>query len=92
MKKISRYFKGVAEEAHRVRWPSSKELWKSVGIVCVITLICCLVLVLCDYVAYLMIDAFQGAVSTSTDSSSSETSEEIVEAAWRLIQQFRGGF
>ena len=96
MRKISRYFKGVAEEAHRVRWPNSKELWTAVAIVMVVVVVCCLVLVLCDYVSYLMIDAFRGQVPTS-DSSSSSGSGDIsaVEAAWRLIGAAKtivGGF
>ena len=40
MKKIRKYFKGVAEEAHRVRWPSAKELWPAVGVVIGVTVIC----------------------------------------------------
>ena len=87
MKKISRDFKGVAEEAHRVRWPSGKELWKAVAIVVVITVICCLVLLLSDYVAYLMRDAFQQQIpNSSTDSS---TSAAVASAFRPLIRLFR---
>ena len=51
MKKIRKYFKGVAEEAHRVRWPSAKELWPAVGIVIGVTVICAIVLAISDYLA-----------------------------------------
>lgn len=85
MKKISRYFKGVAEEAHRVRWPSGKELWKAVAIVVVITVICCLILLLSDYVAYLMRDAFQQQIPSSSSSSSGE----VAEAFRSLIRLFK---
>lgn len=73
MRKLNKYFKGVAEEAQRVRWPSSKELWKAVGIVLVITIICSLVLLLSDYIAAEMMKAFsKNMPSTSTSDSSEE--------------------
>lgn len=74
MRKINKYFKGVAEEAHRVRWPSSKELWKSVAIVLVITIICCLVLLLSDYIAAQMMKAFGANKPTTSGGSTTSTS------------------
>lgn len=91
MRKISKYFKGVAEEAHRVRWPSSKELWKAVAIVVVITVVCCLVLLLCDYLTYQMVHAFQQQIPSTNDSSAAG-SENIVQAAYRLSQIVGKGF
>ena len=39
MNKRKRYFRGVGEEARRVRWPNAKQLWKSVVVVLVIAII-----------------------------------------------------
>ena len=83
MRKISRYFKGVAEEAHRVRWPGAKELWKSVAIVLVITIVCCIVLVISDLVAGEMRNAFQQQVSSSTASGSNAANS--VDKALRYV-------
>lgn len=71
MGKMKKYFKGVAEEAHRVRWPVGKELWRSVAIVVTITIVCCLVLVLADYVTYQIMAAFQQNIPSTLVSSSS---------------------
>lgn len=69
MRKTKKYFRGVAEEAHRIRWPSAKDLWRSVGIVLGITIICCLVLVLADYLTYQIIHAFSANIPSSASSS-----------------------
>ena len=42
MNKISKYFRGVAEEARRVRWPDQKTLWKAVAVVLVIATVAAL--------------------------------------------------
>lgn len=92
MRKISKYFKGVAEEAHRVRWPSSKELWKSVAIVVVITVVCCLVLLLCDYLAYEMYSAFQQQIPSTTTSSTGGNDNTLVQEAYKFVNIIRKGF
>ena len=86
MRKIGRYFKGVAEEAHRVRWPGSKELWKAVAIVVVILVICCLVLLLSDYIAYEMRSAFEGQIPSTATSSGTSVDAEEVSQAFRLVK------
>jgi len=85
MRKLKKYFKGVAEEAHRVRWPSGKELWKSVAVVCVITIICCLVLLLSDYIASQMMKAFSKNMP-STSTSDSEESAALLKYLGGLIK------
>ena len=50
MKKISKYFRGVAEEARRIRWPNQKLLWKSVAIVLTIAIVSALFIVLSDLI------------------------------------------
>lgn len=48
MKKIVGYFRGVGQEAKRVRWPKSKELLGAILVVLVITIIAGIFLVLED--------------------------------------------
>lgn len=91
MRKIRRYFTGVAEEAHRVRWPSSKELWKAVGIVLALTIICALVLLLSDYLALEIMKAFNINVSTSSSSSSGSYSYDSYALLLNYFASFIGG-
>ena len=44
MRKIKSYFRGVAEEAHRVRWPKKKDFWSSVAVVMSVTILSALVI------------------------------------------------
>ena len=83
MNKISKYFRGVAEEAKRVRWPDQKTLWKSVAIVLVIATVAALAIVLSDYLTVLIMRSFEIAMPTSGTSNSS--------AAAMLINYVNGG-
>lgn len=85
MNKISKYFRGVAEEAKRVRWPDQKTLWKAVGIVMVISIVAALATVLSDYLTVLIMKSFEIALPTSSSSSSSS------EAAAMLFRFINGG-
>lgn len=86
MKKISKYFRGVAEEARRVRWPDQKTLWKAVAIVLSIALITALFVTACDYlVMYINRGISDAMKQNSTDSSSSSASAS---AAFRFIRTF----
>ncbi len=79
MNKFTRYFRGVGEEARRVRWPDQKTLWSAVGIVLVITVVTALSLALSDYLAAQIMKAFNNAFpSNSTDSSSSGAAAMII--------------
>lgn len=91
MKKIKKYFKGVAEEAHRVRWPSARELWPSVGIVIGVTVICAIVLAISDYLALQILQAFQ-RVNPNTASSTTDTANEAANALVSLINHIGGKF
>ena len=83
MNKISKYFRGVAEEAKRVRWPDQKTLWKSVAIVLVIATVAALAIVLSDYLTVLIMRSFEIAMPTSGTSNSS--------AAAMLMNYVNGG-
>lgn len=85
MNKISKYFRGVAEEAKRVRWPDQRTLWKAVGIVMVISIVAALATVLSDYLTVLIMKSFEIALPTSSSSSSSS------EAAAMLFRFINGG-
>ncbi len=85
MNKISKYFRGVAEEAKRVRWPDQKTLWRAVAVVLVISIIAALATVLSDYLVVLIMRAFEIALPTSSSSSSSS------EAAAMLVKFVNGG-
>lgn len=84
MNKISKYFRGVAEEAKRVRWPDQKTLWRAVSIVLVISIVAALATVLSDYLVVLIMRAFEIALPTSSSSSDSS-------AAAMLINYINGG-
>ena len=62
MNKISKYFRGVAEEARRVRWPDQKTLWKAVAVVVVIATVAALGTVLSDYLTVQIMKAFENAI------------------------------
>lgn len=81
MNKISKYFRGVAEEARRVRWPDQKTLWKSVAIVLTIALITALFIVLSDYLVLQINRGFSNAFANN----SSETSSSSASAAMRVL-------
>ena len=82
MKKISKYFRGVAEEARRIRWPNQKLLWKSVAIVLTIAIVSALFIVLSDFLTLYINRGFSNAFSTSTSSTISSSS---VSAAMRVL-------
>ncbi|MBQ8141852.1 MAG: preprotein translocase subunit SecE [Bacilli bacterium] len=70
MNKIGKYFRGVAEEAKRVRWPDSKLLWKSVAIVLTITIVTALSITLFDWMAIQINRAFDIAFPKDSSSAS----------------------
>lgn len=74
MRKIKGYFKGVAIEARRVRWPHKKELLVAVLTVCIISIIAALVIFFEDWIAAQIIAAFENANPNPTSSSSSPAS------------------
>ena len=84
MHKIGKYFRGVGEEARRIRWPNSKTLWKSVAVVMVISIVAALAIVLSDWLASQIMKAFEEAFPKSSDSSSAS-------AAMRLVYMFKNG-
>lgn len=79
MNKIKRYFKGVVEQAHMVRWPTKKELFKAVGVVLTVVIISAIALSLSD----LLISNLLKMLENQRPSSSS--SEEEVEALINII-------
>lgn len=87
MKKITRYFRGVGQEAKRVRWPHRKQLWTSVGVVLVITVISALVLYFEDWISSNILKSFEN-IKPSTDSSDSQN-ESL--ANLHVIFNFIGG-
>ena len=87
MSKFTRYFKGVGEEAKRVRWPNQKTLWKAVGIVLVISIVTALFIALFDYLTVQIMRAFDSAMPTSSSGSSSSSSG----AAAMFVDLLKGG-
>ena len=88
MKKISKYFRGVSEEAKRVRWPDQRTLWKAVGVVMVIAIAAALATVLSDYLTVLIMRSFEIALPNSSSSADSSSSE----AAAMLFRYIGGLF
>jgi len=85
--KLSKYFRGVGEEARRIRWPDQKTLWKYVGIVLLISIVTALFLYLFDYLAIQINRAFSNAYPKSSASSSSSGT-----AAMAMIPAFLSGW
>ena len=83
MKKIKSYFKGVSEEAHRVRWPKKKDFWSSVAVVMSVTILSALVILLLDFVTLYVIKGFENIGGSASSSSS---------AAALIINFFKRGF
>ncbi|MFA6829245.1 MAG: preprotein translocase subunit SecE [Bacilli bacterium] len=83
MKKISRYFRGVGEEARRVRWPDQKTLWKYVAIVLVIAVGFALFIYACDALTIQIMKAFNSAFGT--DSASTSDSAATAQMAMNFI-------
>jgi len=71
MKKIKNYFKGVGLEARRIRWPKRKQLWQSVGVVCVITVVSALLIYFEDWLAIQVMKGFETAFPSSSEAASS---------------------
>lgn len=92
MRKIRKYFRGVAEEAHRVRWPSGKELWPSVGVVIGVTVICAIVLAISDYLALEIIKAFNRVNPNTGGSSTGGDTSSTAQALIKLINFIGGKF
>lgn len=82
MNKISRYFRGVNEEARRIRWPSAQQLLKYVIIVLVITITVALFLYLFDFLAMQINRAFENAFPKKEEE---KETEEVVSALIRFI-------
>lgn len=73
MNKISRYFRGVGEEARRIRWPDGKTLFKAVAVVLVIAIICALAMSLFDFLSSQIMKAFEDAFPKKDSASDSAT-------------------
>lgn len=78
MNKLKKYFRGVGEEARRIRWPDSKTLWKSVGIVLLISVGFALFIYLCDLLTIQIMKSFENAFKNNTSTDSSSAAAEIV--------------
>lgn len=85
MNKVARYFRGVNEEARRIRWPSGQQLFRYVLIVLTITILVALFLYLFDFLAIQINRAFEGAFPKKEDDS--KTTEE----AASMIINYIGG-
>ena len=86
MNKITHYFKGVGEEARRVRWPDRKTLWKSVAIVLSLAIITALALALDDFLASKIME-----VMPSKQSGGSEEGEEVALLITSVVARIKGG-
>lgn len=84
MNKISKYFRGVAEEARRIRWPDQKTLWKAVGVVLSISLIAALFIVLSDWLTLYINRGFSNAFNQGSSSSSSTAAMRYIGDLFRF--------
>ncbi len=61
MSKVKKYFKGVAVEAKRVRWPKKNDLWASIAVVIAVTVFCALCLALDDAITAKLLGQLEDA-------------------------------
>lgn len=78
MNKIKKYFRGVNEEARRIRWPDAKTLWKAVAIVLVISIVAALFIALSDWLAMQIQRAFRNAFPNNSSSSADSGAQAVV--------------
>lgn len=81
MRKIKSYFKGVGLEIRRVRWPKKKQLWTSVGVVCIITIVAGLAIYFEDWLTIQVMKGFEDAfpqASSSSEGTSGGTSTALI--------------
>ena len=90
MNKISRYFRGVGEEARRIRWPNRKILWTAVGVVLVIAIVSALVTWGSDWLAIQINRAFQIAFPSASNAADADSSASA-EAVAALVHIISGG-
>lgn len=89
MGKIKKYFRGVGEEARRIRWPNGKTLFKSVMVVLVITIVTALSLALFDFLSAEIEKSFENAFpKKDTSGSSGEATSQAVEMLIYGIKNF----
>jgi preprotein translocase SecE subunit len=82
MNKVTRYFKGVGEEAKRIRWPDQKTLWKAVGIVLLISIVSAGSIALSDWLAIQIMKGFTNAFPSNSTSTSSTSAAAANIVAW----------
>ncbi len=63
MSKLSKYFKGVAKEGKRVRWPKKHDLWASIAVVVCVTFFAALCLALSDGLTAKLLGQLEDAFS-----------------------------
>ncbi len=88
MHKISKYFRGVGEEARRIRWPDKRTLGLSVAKVLAIAIVAALVMLLSDYLVGEILKAVGEAfpeTSAATSTSGADTSASAAEAIRSLL-------
>ena len=88
MNKITKYFRGVGEEARRIRWPNQKLLWRSVAIVLVISIVSALAILFSDWIAAEIMKSFEEAFPKPR---SSESAGETVAMLQYTVNMFRNG-
>ena len=64
MSKLTKYFKGVAKEGKRVRWPKKNELWGSIAVVVAVTLFAALCLAASDALTAELLGQLEDAFSS----------------------------
>lgn len=86
MHKISKYFRGVGEEARRIRWPDKRTLGISVAKVLAIAIVAALVMLLSDYLVSEILKAVEEAFpQASSMTSSSDAGVSAAEAIRSIL-------
>ena len=93
MHKISKYFRGVGEEARRIRWPDKKTLGQSVAKVLAIAIVAALDTLLSDYLISEILKAVGEAWPQASDSSSSSSTAaaEAIRQGLNALKGMLGG-
>lgn len=88
MNKITKYFRGVGEEARRIRWPNQRTLWRSVAIVLTISIVSSLAILFSDWIASEIMKSFEEAFPKP---STSESASDTVAMLTNAFHAFKNG-
>lgn len=93
MHKISKYFRGVGEEARRIRWPDRRTLGQSVAKVLAIAIVAAAVTLLSDFLISRILTTVEELYPQASSSASGDSSvaAEAIRQGVASVKSLLGG-